>query len=161
MKISTNPADLLRSTPRRLAPLLLIGLALLHVGCGMDTSVGPGRVQRPAAEDFGFGPRASASGIYQATLEPLEPVRIGRIQTMRLELRDAAGAGVAGATITVDGGMPEHGHGLPTRPRVTRDLGGGIYEIEGVKFNMGGWWVFRLRIEAAAGADLVEFNLDL
>ena len=41
--------------------------------------------------------------------------------------------------------MPQHGHGLPTRPRVTRSLGEGIYEIEGVRFNMGGWWGIKLR----------------
>jgi hypothetical protein len=25
--------------------------------------------------------------------------------------------------------MPQHGHGLPTRPRVTRHLGDGMYEM--------------------------------
>jgi len=57
--------------------------------------------------------------------------------------------------------MPQHGHGLPTRPRVTRTLGDGIYEIEGVRFNMGGWWEFKLAIAASRGADTVTFNLDL
>jgi hypothetical protein len=57
--------------------------------------------------------------------------------------------------------MPQHGHGLPTRPRVTRSLGDGIYEIDGVRFNMGGWWEFKLAINAASGSDLVTFNLAL
>ena len=57
--------------------------------------------------------------------------------------------------------MPQHGHGLPTRPRVTRSLGDGIYEIEGVRFNMGGWWEFKLAITAPTGSDVVTFNLNL
>ena len=65
------------------------------------------------------------------------------------------------AEISIDGGMPQHGHGLPTRPRVTRNLGDGIYEIEGVRFNMGGWWEFKLAIAGSRGADTVTFNLEL
>jgi hypothetical protein len=68
---------------------------------------------------------------------------------------------VEGATITVDGGMPQHGHGLPTSPRVTKSHGDGVYQIDGVRFNMGGWWEFRLAIASPAGADTITFNLDL
>jgi hypothetical protein len=81
--------------------------------------------------------------------------------TVRVAITDAAGVPVDDATIQVDGGMPRHGHGLPTRPRVTRALGNGLYEIEGVRFNMGGWWEFRLVIDAASRSDVVTFNLAL
>ena len=64
-------------------------------------------------------------------------------------------------TITIDGGMPEHGHGLPTRPRVTKDLGNGSFEISGVRFNMGGWWELKLTIQTPAGTDTVTFNLSV
>ena len=30
--------------------------------------------------------------------------------------------GVAGEAVAFDGGMPQHGHGFPTRPRVTREV---------------------------------------
>ena len=55
------------------------------------------------------------------------------MQTVRVTVRDAEGRAIDEAQISVDGGMPQHGHGLPTRPRVTRNLGDGIYEIEGVR----------------------------
>ena len=71
------------------------------------------------------------------------------------------GAPVDVAEISVDGGMPQHGHGLPTAPAVTSALGQGRYRIEGVRFNMGGWWEFKLKVKAAAGEDDVTFNLDL
>ena len=36
-----------------------------------------------------------------------------------------------------------------------------LYEIEGVRFNMGGWWEFKLAINAPSGSDIVTFNLAL
>jgi hypothetical protein len=117
--------------------------------------------KRPAPSEFGLGPRASAGGRYVATLEPAKPLRPRQMQTVRVTVRDADGRAIDEAQISVDGGMPQHGHGLPTRPRVTRNLGDGIYEIEGVRFNMGGWWEFKLAIAGSRGADTVTFNLDL
>jgi hypothetical protein len=117
--------------------------------------------KRPATSDFGLGPRTSAGGRYVATLEPARPLRTRQMQTVRLIVRDAEGRAIDEARISIDGGMPQHGHGLPTRPRVTRSLGDGIYEIEGVRFNMGGWWEFKLAIAGPRGADTVTFNLAL
>ena len=117
--------------------------------------------KRPAASEFGLGPRASAGGRYVATLEPGKPLRPRQMQTVRVIVHDADGRAIDEAQISIDGGMPQHGHGLPTRPRVTRTLGDGIYEIEGVRFNMGGWWEFKLAIAGSRGADTVTFNLDL
>jgi hypothetical protein len=70
------------------------------------------------------------------------------------------GSVVSGLQITVDGGMPQHGHGLPTKPRVTKDLGEGRYQVEGLKFNMGGWWELKFAL-AGAASDSVVFNLEL
>ena len=117
--------------------------------------------KRPVVSEFGLGPRPSAAGRYVATLEPAKPLRPRQMQTVRVIVRDAEGRAIDEAQIAIDGGMPQHGHGLPTRPRVTRSLGDGIYEIEGVRFNMGGWWEFTLAIAGSRGADTVTFNLDL
>jgi hypothetical protein len=117
--------------------------------------------KRPAASEFGLGPRTSAGGRYVATLEPAGPLRPRQMQTLRLVVRDADGRAIDEAQVSIDGGMPQHGHGLPTRPRVTRSLGHGIYEVEGVRFNMGGWWEFTVAIAGSGGADTVTFNLDL
>jgi hypothetical protein len=57
--------------------------------------------------------------------------------------------------------MPQHGHGLPTEPRVTEELGGGRYRVEGMKFNMPGWWTIKLSVSSAAGSDSATFNLTL
>ena len=65
------------------------------------------------------------------------------------------------ASIGVDGDMPQHGHGLPTRPQVTKHLGNGDYLVEGMKFQMGGWWVVDFTIEANGKQDTVRFNMIL
>jgi hypothetical protein len=119
------------------------------------------RASRPAATEFGLGPRQSAQGLYFVTLEPERSLRLREMQTVRVTVVDGTGGAIDGATFTIDGGMPQHGHGLPTRPRVTRALGAGCYEIEGVRFNMGGWWEFKVAIATDRGADTVTFNLDL
>lgn len=118
-------------------------------------------VEVPAESEFGLGPRVSAGGLYSATLDPRRPIQVGKMQSVAVVLMDSAGLPVSEARFTVDGGMPQHGHGLPTNPQVGSSSGEGTYEIQGVKFNMGGWWVFRLHVEAAAGTDSITFNLAL
>jgi hypothetical protein len=107
--------------------------------------------------------RTSEAGRYRATITPEgDSIPTGKLQRWTLHLETANGAPVDGCTITVDGGMPQHGHGLPTTPRVTRQLGHGDHLVEGMKFNMGGWWVVKFRVaSASAGADSVVFNLKL
>ncbi len=117
--------------------------------------------RRPAAAEFGLGPRSSVHGQYFATLEPESPLRPRRMQTVRVTVVDGQGRAVDGATLAIDGGMPQHGHGLPTRPRVTGSLGAGAYRIEGLRFNMGGWWELKLTIAAETGNDTITFNLAL
>jgi hypothetical protein len=137
----------------------LVALGSL-TSCAVMTMI-HGGAKKPAAEEFGLGPRASATGIYTATLTPAESLRPRRLQTVQVRLQDAAGQPIDGAAITIDGGMPQHGHGLPTKPRVTKALGNGVYVIEGVRFNMGGWWEFKVAVAGKAGNDTVTFNLAL
>ncbi|HEX8617126.1 MAG TPA: FixH family protein, partial [Thermoanaerobaculia bacterium] len=100
------------------AVLALVALALS--ACGMLRGV-----KKPAADQFGVGPRQSAQSRYTATLELSQPLKARRMMTLQVSLRDAAGNPVDGAQIEIDGGMPQHGHGLPTKPRVTKNHGDG------------------------------------
>ena len=106
--------------------------------------------------------RTSAHGLYRGTIRPAgDSIPQGRLQRWTLHLETAGGVPVDSVRVEVDGGMPQHGHGLPTTPRVTRALGGGDHLVEGLKFNMGGWWVVTFRVQGAAGADSLVFNLRL
>jgi len=103
--------------------------------------------------------RPSVDSKYLVTLQPpAVPAAINQMHSWQLKLALPTGAPVANARITVDGGMPQHGHGLPTRPQVTRELPEGGYLIEGMKFSMTGWWEIKLAIEGPAGSDRVTFN---
>jgi hypothetical protein len=141
---------------------VLVGILIaLGALAGGHLLIMRGGAARPAASEFGLGPRTSGGGLYTATLIPTERLRPRKLQTVQVAIADAAGEPIQNAQIGIDGGMPQHGHGLPTRPRVTKQVGNGIYEIEGVRFNMGGWWEFTLAINASAGSDTVTFNLSL
>ena len=141
---------------------VLITLTLTVAACSHVKMMAHGMTaKRPATSEFGLGPRTSSQGRYKAAIQTQAPLAVRKMQTIQVAISDAKGQPIDGAVITVDGGMPQHGHGLPTRPRVTRNLGGGLYEVQGVRFNMGGWWEFKLAIDGAAGADNVTFNLAL
>jgi hypothetical protein len=106
--------------------------------------------------------RTSRSHRYVATIRPDgDSIPKGKLQRWTLHLETTSGVPVDSATIAVDGGMPQHGHGLPTKPRVTRALGHGDHLVEGMKFNMGGWWVVKFRVAASQGTDSLIFNLKL
>lgn len=102
---------------------------------------------------------ASEHRLFLVELEPpaVAPT-VNRIHSWQIRVRDAGGTPVRNARITVDGGMPQHGHGFPTRPRVTREIGEGIYLLEGMKFNMTGWWEIRLQLDTQHASDTVTFN---
>ena len=89
---------------------------------------------------------------------PATPPAINQIHSWQVKLSTPDGAPVSHAHISVDGGMPQHGHGLPTRPQVTRELADGTYLLEGMKFSMTGWWEIKLAIQTAEASDKVTFN---
>ncbi len=103
--------------------------------------------------------RPSVDRKYVVTLQPpAAPAAINQLHSWQVSLVSSAGAPITHARIAVDGGMPQHGHGLPTRPKVTQELPNGAYLIEGMKFSMTGWWEIKLAIDGPEGADKVTFN---
>jgi hypothetical protein len=86
-------------------------------------------------------------------------VPVNQMHQWTLHVETADGQPVENATITLDGDMPQHGHGLPTNPQVTEYLGNGDYRVEGLKFQMGGWWVMDFVITAEGQSDTVQFNM--
>jgi len=104
----------------------------------------------------------SAAGRYSVNLGPEnQDIPISHLHRWRLVLQDAAGKPVQGARIRIDGGMREHGHGLPSRPEIKETNRPGEYRIEGMRFNMPGKWQLVVEINAAAGQDRAEFEISL
>jgi hypothetical protein len=128
--------------------------ALLLTGCMMF-------MKAPTDQKAYDRTQVSAAQTYRATFAPAETISVGRLHSWNILVTTADGTPVDSAKITIDGGMPQHGHGLPTKPLVTTHLGAGKHVVEGMKFNMGGWWVVKLTIDGAKGSDVVTFNLKL
>ena len=91
----------------------------------------------------------------------IDPIVINRIHRWVLEITDADGHAVTGAKISVDGGMPAHDHGLPTRPRVTGEPEPGQYRLEGLRFHMRGQWQIELTIDVQGVRDVAVITLEL
>lgn len=103
--------------------------------------------------------RASVGKKFVVSLEPpATPAAINQIHSWKIRLASPVGQPVVHARIGVDGGMPQHGHGLPTQPQVTQEMGEGVYLLEGMKFSMTGWWEIKLAIQTDQAADQVTFN---
>lgn len=102
----------------------------------------------------------STEGRFIVRMEPpaAQPA-INQMHAWQVRLSTPDGAPVSKARITIDGGMPQHGHGLPTKPRITRELTPGVYALEGMKFSMTGWWDMRLAIQAGEASDTAVFNV--
>ena len=106
--------------------------------------------------------RLSDNGLFLVSyVSSKDIVPVNQIHQWTLHVETADGQLVENASITVDGDMPEHAHGMPTRPQVTKYLGNGDYLVEGVKFQMGGWWVMDFTITADNLKDAVRFNMRL
>ncbi len=104
----------------------------------------------------------SSRKIYRVSYESSpSPIKLNKFHTWKIKIETSDGKPVLGAKITVSGDMPEHGHGLPTEPAMTKELGNGYYLIEGIKFNMPGWWIVNIDIKTSSGRDTVTFNLYL
>lgn len=97
----------------------------------------------------------SSNGIYSAHIEVEHDMAYARhliplntIHHWNLYVADAQGQPITDAEIDFTGHMPGHVHGLPTQPRITKMIKPGIYRVEGVKFQMQGWWVIDFLLQS-------------
>jgi hypothetical protein len=141
--------------------LVLLGTLVL-AACAAPapaTPTGPNRSEVPAEPP---NSRLTDNGLYRISFtSALDPIAINELHSWTVRVETADGQPVDDAQITVDGGMPGHGHGLPTQPQVTQNLGNGDYLLEGVRFQMPGAWVMRFDVAADGQSDGATFELAL
>jgi hypothetical protein len=140
--------------------MIVVPVVLLTVACAAMAAM-MASTEKPAASEFGYGPRVSASGSYSVRIEETAKFPKNKMLSTTFVVLDKAGREVNDLTIAVDGGMPQHRHGLPTKPVASKTAAAGQYQIDGLKFSMGGWWVLKLKLQNAEGQDSVVFNFDL
>ncbi|MBE0684491.1 MAG: FixH family protein [Anaerolineaceae bacterium] len=106
--------------------------------------------------------RLSDGGLFQVSWssDPAN-VPLNQIHTWTLHVETPDGQLVENASVLVEGGMPQHGHGLPTNPQVTEYLGNGDYLVEGMRFQMTGFWEVKFVISSGEQSDAITFNLNI
>lgn len=148
-----------RQRPRRRTLAIASAVLLLALAAAGFALARMGAV--PANLDLATT-RSSAAGTYRISYAPdRSPIALNQLHTWTIHVATPDGAPVTDAALTVDGDMPQHGHGMATQPQVTRHLGNGDYLVEGMKFQMGGWWVIDVTVDAHGRRDTVRFNMIL
>jgi len=106
--------------------------------------------------------KLSESGQYRFTLySKPAPIPYGKIHQWVLKAETKAGVAVTNTKLYVNGGMPAHRHGFPTRPVVKKHLGNGEYLVEGIKFTMPGYWEMRFTMKIENKRERVIFKINL
>ena len=128
---------------------LVLALAASASGCGAPSDPG------------GEAQIRSASGAFNAIVssDP-DPPSVGAANAFGLEIEDAQGAHVTGATLAVYAWMPVHGHSMSSAGAVF-ELGDGTYRIEQVAFTMPGRWELRIDVSALSAQDSLSFPVDV
>lgn len=113
---------------------------------------------RPAQIDTATT-QMSQQGLYRISYSTeLDPITINTLHTWTVQIETADGEAVGGAEVSVEGGMPEHNHGMPTQPLVTAEENG-RYAVEGMKFQMPGWWAVTVSVASDGQQDSATFHL--
>ena len=149
----------------RLASLAL-ALLLALSGCSRPTL--------DTASNRTFGqPKRTQVGRYQVGLRLVpDPPPLGELFRVEADVALKDGTPLETAVVTLNARMPEHAHGMETRPRVregtcTRDSDdtdsrscrhpGGTYVADGFKFHMSGAWTLLVEVDGPAGPDATDF----
>ena len=136
---------------------LLIACLLSLVACKAEQTPA-GVAQTQAAWEL---TQTSSQGLFKVQLMCRHAPSVGPFQDCQLALATGQGQSISEAKISVDGGMPSHGHGLPTAPVVSPLDGQGHYRIDGLQYNMPGPWLLGFMIQTAAGQDKVVFSFEI
>jgi hypothetical protein len=137
-----------------------IGAAVVSPIAGAAHRAGPSLTRRTAAPFSRLSGIPSHNDVYRASLVAA-PDAAGAVGSRAwvIEVQTATGRPVEHAALSLESWMPEHDAVRATRPRVTEDLGGGRYRVEGLRFDRRGWWNVRLQVVGSAGTDSLAFNL--
>mgnify|MGYP002640654032 FL=1 len=91
----------------------------------------------------------------------LSPLSINTMHSWHIRVLDRDDEILELEELNVFGGMPEHDHGLPTQPEVTRRLDNGDYLLKGVRFHMQGHWELQIEFQYAGVDDTAIIDFDL
>ena len=101
--------------------------------------------------------QTSVKGQLQSELQCVTAPAVGEFQNCTLKLNSTQTL-PSDLTIAMDGGMPAHGHGLPTAPKVVATDKVGEYRIEGLKYSMTGEWLLGFMLQSKSMNDKIVYT---
>ena len=101
--------------------------------------------------------QTSVKGQLQSELQCVTAPAVGDFQNCTLKLNSTQTL-PSDLTIAMDGGMPAHGHGLPTAPKVVATDKVGEYRIEGLKYSMTGEWLLGFMLQSKSMNDKIVYK---
>ncbi len=150
---------------------VLVGLA----GCRSTTEPESAEMIRPVAESSPVGEQSqpetlgdgletlSNGGRYLVTcwIVP-QPPGVNELFELVVEIKEAADptSRVTDLELIADADMPEHGHGMNTRPEV-QSLSNGRFLVQGMMFHMFGFWEIYLDITRHGVTERAQLELTL
>lgn len=134
---------------------VLKALILLFIVFSRVNAEGVTQSQLPVSERF-YSDRLDL----QVEIRAVEHfMAINQLQHWNVSLMRLDGTPIVIESLTFDGGMPAHRHGLPTTPKVVVAESGA--EIWGIRFSMPGVWRLVLGIETKDTGVILQFETDL
>jgi hypothetical protein len=145
--------------------LLLSSFAVALLACSSDsggstgnggaasTATGCAADHRKDIYTAGLTKPAGAMSVKLLDSDPGPPIK--GTNELTIEVLDASGQPVDGATVTVTPWMPDHAHGSAVKPTVT-PAGGGKYTVANVYLSMAGLWQLKVDVQPAGGSALPE-----
>ena len=107
----------------------------------------------PRAQSYAAGmSAATADGALKVSFADASPAPPGKgMNTWTIQVTDAQGKPVSGATVVLTPFMPDHGHGPSTLPQVTPMADAGMYQLSLIDLFMPGIWQNTFTITPASG----------
>ena len=134
---------------------VLKALILLFIVFSRVNAEGVTASQLPASERF-----YSDQLDLQLEIRAVEHfMALNQLQHWNVSLMRLDGTPVVIESLTFDGGMPAHRHGLPTTPQTS--VSGSGAEIKGIRFSMPGVWRLAIGIETKDTGVMLQFETEL
>ena len=110
---------------------------------------------------FSTASETTFDGLHRIDLIPASPeVPLIEVHHWFVKVFDQWGEEIRPDKLYISGSMPEHGHGLPTRPIVEKYTDTQGYRISNVSFNMAGNWKFNVEFSYQGITDGAEFDIE-
>lgn len=138
-----------RKLTKNLLSTLALATCFVLSGCNAESAPSPWQKVMAGIE-----------GKYQGLLHCDKAPQAGQFQQCQISFSTLQKTATALSTVQMEGGMPGHGHGLPTSP-VLHLKDTGTYQIEGLKYNMPGDWLLGFRVNGELGEDRIIFEFTI